>query len=318
MHTPHTRHVRIPEYPLVVKGVFPVFSSFLPKIFGDFRGNFTVFFGHILPCSAAAGEDGEVHIVLAAAGPAAAPAPAVVGKGADHAAARRDGIGAGLGEGAGIIRPLGAHGPLTGSLRGYTMLGTASSAVYPKWGIGAEIGASGSLESSQYMSPMGYFYLYGYVPGILAEQGLKLTAMTQQKLRSDSVFGQPIVSVLPRGLSSNASLASWISIRNSNITKITADYAVPIYIGDVSLGGTLFSIKRLVVSPHFDYTFFGKEGLFSVGGSIGLDMHSILTLCWPCSFGVTMSYNGGSAWNSIDSSITLDRFHIGPTFNVSF
>ena len=37
---------------------------------------------------------------------------------------------------------------LTGSLRGYTMLGTASSAVYPKWGIGAEIGASGSLESS--------------------------------------------------------------------------------------------------------------------------------------------------------------------------
>lgn len=209
---------------------------------------------------------------------------------------------------------------LTGSLRGYTMLGTASSAVYPKWGIGAEIGASGSLESSQYMSPMGYFYLYGYVPGILAEQGLKMTMMTQQKLRSDAVFGQPIVSILPRGLSSNASLASWVSIRNSNITKITADYAVPVYIGDISLGGTLFSIKRLVVSPHFDYTFIGKEGLFSAGGEIALDMHSILTLCWPCSFGVTMSYNGGSAWKSIaaNSGITLDHFHIGPTFNVSF
>ena len=207
---------------------------------------------------------------------------------------------------------------LTGSLRGYTMLGTASSAVYPKWGIGAEIGASGSLESSLYLSPMGYFYLYGYVPGILAEQGLKLTLMTQQKLRSDAVFGQPIVSVLPRGLSSNASLASWISIRNSNITKITLDYAVPIFIGDLSIGGPFFAIKRLVVSPHFDYSFIADKGLFSVGGNIILDMHSILRFGWPCSFGVTMSYNGGPAWNSIatDSGITLDRFHLGPTFNV--
>lgn len=209
---------------------------------------------------------------------------------------------------------------LTGSLRGYTMLGTASSAVYPKWGIGAEIGVSGSLESSLYLSPMGYFYLYGYVPGILAEQGFKLTLMTQQKLRSDAVFGQPIVSVLPRGLSSNASLASWISIRNSNITKITLDYAVPIFIGDLSIGGPFFAIKRLVVSPHFDYSFIADKGLFSVGGNIILDMHSILRFGWPCSFGVTMSYNGGPAWNSIatDSGITLDRLHIGPTFNVSF
>ena len=163
---------------------------------------------------------------------------------------------------------------LTGSLRGYTMLGTASSAVYPKWGIGAEIGVSGSLESSLYLSPMGYFYLYGYVPGILAEQGFKLTLMTQQKLRSDAVFGQPIVSVLPRGLSSNASLASWISIRNSNITKITLDYAVPIFIGDLSIGGPFFAIKRLVVSPHFDYSFIADKGLFSVGGNTGSNCSS--------------------------------------------
>lgn len=209
---------------------------------------------------------------------------------------------------------------LTGSIRAYTMLGTASSAVYPKWGIGAETGVSGSLESSRYLSPMGYFYLYGYVPGILAEQGLKLTMMTQQKLRSDAVFGQPIVSILPRGLSSNASLASWLSIRNANITKITADYAVPIFIGDLSIGGSFFSIKRLVVTPHFDYSFIGEKGLWSAGGDLTLDMHSILTLEWPCSFGVTMSYNGGTAWNSAasESGITIDRFFVGPTFNVSF
>lgn len=209
---------------------------------------------------------------------------------------------------------------LSGSLRAYATLGTASSAVYPKWGIGAEAGASGSLESSKYLSPMGYFYLYGYVPGIFGEQGLKLTIMTQQKLSSDAVFSQPIVNILPRGLSSEASLISWVSIRNANITKITADYAVPIFIGDLSIGGSLFSIKRLIVTPHFDYTFISDKGLFSAGGNIVLDMHSILMLEWPCSFGVTMSYNGGSAWKSLkeDSGIVLDPFFIGPVFNVSF
>ena len=209
---------------------------------------------------------------------------------------------------------------LSGSLRTYAMQSTASSAVYPKWGIGAETGVSGSLESGRYFSPMGYFYLYGYIPGILEEQGIKLTAMTQQKLDQKAVFGQPVVSILPRGLSSDASLISWLSIRNNNITKVTADYAAPVFIGDVSIGGSLFSIKRLVISPHFDYMFIGKKGLWSAGGELIMDLHSILTLEWPCSIGVTMSYNGGSAREGIeaDSGIILDRFFVGPTFNVSF
>ena len=209
---------------------------------------------------------------------------------------------------------------LSGSVRAYTMLSTASSAVYPKWGIGAEAGATGSLESSSYLSPMGFLYVYGYIPGLLSEQGLKLTMMTQQKLRKNAVFGQPAVSVLPRGLSENSALASWLSIRKPNLTKVTADYAVPVFIGDVSIGGNFFSIKRLVVAPHFDYTFISDKGLWSAGGELTLDLHSILTLEWPCSIGMTMSYNGGSAWNSIaeQSGITLDRFHIGPTFNVTF
>ena len=209
---------------------------------------------------------------------------------------------------------------ITGSLRAYTMLGTANSAVYPKWGIGVEAGASGSIESKSYFSPMGYLYIYGYIPGIIGEQGMKLTMMTQQKLKSDSVFGQTIVSIMPRGLSSNASLSNWLSIRNSSITKLTVDYAVPIFIGDLSIGGNMFSIKRLVITPHFDYTAISDKGLWSAGGSIALDMHSILTLEWPCSFGVTMSCNGGSARNSImtDSGINIDPFFIGPTFNVTF
>ena len=37
VRSPHSRHVRITESPLIVKRGFPVFSSFLPKIFEHFR-----------------------------------------------------------------------------------------------------------------------------------------------------------------------------------------------------------------------------------------------------------------------------------------
>ena len=208
---------------------------------------------------------------------------------------------------------------LSGSLRAYTMLSTPNSAVYPKWGIGVEAGASGSLESRKYLSPMGYGYIYGYVPGIIHTHGLKLTAMHQIKL-SDAPFGQAIVNVMPRGLSNNSSLLSWLSIRNDNMTKFTADYAIPVFIGDLALGGNLFSIKRLVVNPHFDYTIAGRYDIFSAGAELILDMNSILTLEWPCSFGITYSYNGGRGFRVFgkENGITLNRHYIGPTFNVSF
>ena len=208
---------------------------------------------------------------------------------------------------------------ISGSLRAYTVLSTPNSAVYPKWGIGAEAGASGSLESGMYFSPMGYGYLYGYVPGIIPTHGIKLTAMHQIKL-SDSPFGQAIVNVMPRGLSSNSALLSWLAVRNSNMTKLTAEYGFPVFIGDLALGGNFFSIKRLVFNPHFDYTLAGGYGLFSAGAELILDMNSILTLEWPCSFGVTYSYNGGNGFDvfAAQSGLSIGHHYVGPTFNVSF
>ena len=208
---------------------------------------------------------------------------------------------------------------LNGSLRAYTVLSTPNSAVYPKWGIGVEAGASGNLESASYLSPMGYGYIYGYVPGIIPTHGIRLTALHQVKL-SDAPFGQAVVNIMPRGLSGNSAIMSWLAIRNTQMTKVTADYAFPIFIGDLAIGGNFFSIKRLVVNPHFDYTMAGGYGLFSAGAELILDMNSILTLEWPCSFGISYSYNGGSGFNAFaqQSGIPLGRHYVGPTFNVSF
>ncbi len=209
---------------------------------------------------------------------------------------------------------------ISGTLNAYAMQSTPNSAVYPRWGAGMEVGVSGNIESREFISPMGYAYAYGYLPGFMREQGLRLSVMSQIKMDARTTFGQAVVNILPRGLSSNALLTSWLSTRNSVITKLTADYAIPVFIGDLAIGGNFFSIKRLVLKPHFDATFFAGKNLWSAGADLDLDLHSILTLEWPCSFGVTFSWNGGSAFTetAVTSGIAMKQYYIGPNFNVTF
>ena len=207
----------------------------------------------------------------------------------------------------------------TASVRGYTMLSTANSQVYPRWGVGAEIGAISRLDAYKVFSPMGYVYTYGYIPGIIRTQGFKLTAMWQRKLRDESPFSQQVVGILPRGLNSSVGLGSHLSLYNTNLAKVTADYAIPIYIGDITIGGSLLAIKRLVTYPHFDYTFIGKEGLWSAGLDLTADLQAIVGLEWPFSVGLTFSWNGGSAWDNLAAKeISMNKWFLGPIFNVSF
>ena len=208
---------------------------------------------------------------------------------------------------------------ISGSLRGYTMLSIANSQVYPRWGVGVEVGAMQSIESYKVFSPMGYAYTYGYIPGFMRTHGIKLTAMMQTKLRDDSPFSQQIVSILPRGLSNNPTLGSYVSLYNDKLYKVTSDYAVPIFIGDITIGGNWLAIKRLVAYPHFDYTFIGNSGLWSAGMDLTADLHAIITLEWPCSFGLSFSWNGGAAWNTLtEKGISMNKWFLGPIFNVSF
>ncbi len=209
---------------------------------------------------------------------------------------------------------------LSGSMRAYSILPTAHSAAYPRWGIGAEIGASANLESRTIFSPMGYAYLYGYVPGITKEQGVKLSVMHQQKLDNNAIFSQPIVQTLPRGLASEGALSSYISVYNPSITKVSADYAIPIYIGDVAVAGGLFYIKRLCLTPHADYMRAGTTDLLSVGSALTFDLSGIIWIEWPISVGATYSYSGLADYNIVKSQtgLNMSPHHVGAVFNVSF
>lgn len=223
---------------------------------------------------------------------------------------------AGAKEGKNILRQY-----LSASLRGYTMLSTPNSAVYPKLGIGLEMGVNSNLGLNKYLSPVGYMYGYGYLPGITAEQGIKLTALYQQKLCKNAVFGQAAVNVLPRGLKNNSPLLNWFSIRYPSMIKLTADYTIPVFIGNLVLGDNIIAVKRLVVTPNFDCAFIERNTLWSVGADLVFDLESIATLAFPVSLGVSYSYNGGfgGSFDSVSktSGIQMNRHFIGPVFSVT-
>ena len=208
---------------------------------------------------------------------------------------------------------------MSGSVRAYTMQSTANSAVYPRWGIGAEIGASSIMAATDYYSPMGYAYVYGYVPGFTRTQGLKLTASYQTKL-TDAPFGQGIVSIMPRGYKNSPNLGSALALKNTSMFKLTADYAIPVYIGDLAIFGNFIFVKRMVLTPHFDYTCVTDTGaaFWSAGGDLTFSLESIAWITWPCSVGVSASYNGSNAFLQAQNSYGAQRFHIGPVFSVTF
>ncbi len=214
---------------------------------------------------------------------------------------------------------------LSGSLRMYTMLGTSNSCVYPRWGVGLEVGGWANLNAPAYFSPMAYSYIYGYVPGFMRSHGIKLTATSQIRI-SNAPFGQRVVKILPRGYDNAAMMSSYLSNMSGSMVKFTADYAVPVYIGDISILSKFLYVKRMVLTPHFDFTvadpFDSKSpvrgNLWSAGCSLTFNFESVAWISWPCSAGVSASYNGGNMFEKYHKTYNLDRWFVGPVFSVTF
>ncbi len=219
---------------------------------------------------------------------------------------------------------------LTFSARGYAMRPVPDSGIFPRWGIGAQAGVRFRPWFTDYYSPSTYLYVYGYVPGISLTHGIKLTWTGQESLSDKAVFNDAVVNTLPRGLSSNSRLEDYFSMYSKGSMKATFDYTFPIYIGDVTIAGQLFSIKRFIITPHFDYSAFNwtrssiNGNLYSVGGTFSIDFSSFFWMGFPFEIGVTYSYNAGSAFRSLNNAMIssgyspLGRHYVGPVFSVTF
>ena len=197
-------------------------------------------------------------------------------------------------------------GSVTLSLRGYSMLARADSETYPRYGIGAEAGYVGRLTLGNLFSPEIYTYVYGYLPGFAEAQGWKLTARTRHYTYSEAAFKENRIDICPRGINAN--------IPGNNFFRVTADYALPLYFGDISALSPIAYINHFLMIPHFDLTGFGRGFLFTLGCDFSVELSNLLWFPFDGSVGFSVDLNGGSYFKEIKE--TNDRLSFGLIFSM--
>lgn len=209
----------------------------------------------------------------------------------------------------------------TASVRGYTMLGAASSGIYPKWGIGAEVGYSFRPLTGKLFSPNAYTYLYGYVPGLLDTHGIRLTMTNQYHL--NGMLGESYLKSVPRGLVSTTKIQDYIQARYPVQSKFTVDYAMPFLPLDWSGLGPLAYVKNFELKAHADgclYT--GSDtwetgSLYSVGADLAVRLANLVWVPFDTRIGISYNYSGGASWEDMKKNgVPLERHHFGLIFTV--
>lgn len=212
---------------------------------------------------------------------------------------------------------------LTFSVRAYSVQRTPSAADYPRWGLGAELGWHTRAGLDDLYASAGYFYAYGYLPGLLPGQGLRLTLTGQRQ--NGAPTGENTVSALPRGMV-GSQLSALLASYAPGQLKMTADYAMPVYVGDISLFSPLFYVKHFVIKPRADWLRVefgrGETGtgtLLSAGAEVTARLANFLWLPYDTAVGFTFDWNGGPSYDRFNEMhAKLERTRVGGVFTVSF
>ena len=179
------------------------------------------------------------------------------------------------------------------SLRAYGMERTPDARVYPRLGIGAEVGYSFRWTKDLF-APSAYAYLYGYLPGLHETHGLRLSALGTK--RFEGVFSEPYANIAPRGFGSAVlnRLATY-----EKAVKASADYKMPLLPMDFALGSVAY-LRNFELTLHADYTAFGAQqaagSLFSAGADLALVLGNLAWIPYPTRIGVSYNYNGGASY----------------------
>lgn len=182
---------------------------------------------------------------------------------------------------------------VSASLRAYAVKATPQSCIYPKLGIGAELGYSGRPGAGRLFAPNAYAYAYGYLPGFMSTHGIRLTATVQAPLRDDAMFYERFASVAPRGAGSYSEIASQMALAPVQ-GRLTFDYAFPFAPLDWSGLGPVAYLRNLESTIHADYSFAAPSmHLGCVGADLCAVLGNFLWIPYDTRIGISYYYNLG-------------------------
>ena len=217
------------------------------------------------------------------------------------------------------------------SLRGYVIRPKAPSQFFPRLGIGAEVGFRSHPGHTLYYSNTAFLYTYGYLPGPLQDQGIKLTATLGAKVGGGEYsFPEMGVSFVPRGFE-DSNVRSIMNASSTGRIKLTFDYNIRLLSLDWSGLGPLAYVKSLSMTPFADLTslkFATKDAflvnpgtartgnLTSVGVDLVVTLGNFLWLPYDSRIGIRYARN---SWNNLEhlNAKGLTKDHFGAIFSVS-
>ncbi len=118
----------------------------------------------------------------------------------------------------------------------------AKGQIFPRWGFGVNASITQGISKLNSV-PMNYTYSFLYLPGFTHNQGLKLTSTYQWHRDGEKQIRLSSIATLPRGYKELTP--------SDRFFKITADYALSIYAGDLDL--KLIYLQRFQLIPFVDY-----------------------------------------------------------------
>ncbi len=202
------------------------------------------------------------------------------------------------------------------SVRAYRIMNKHHSGVYPSLGGGLELGVGYRVGLGKIFSPNFYASAYGYLPGLVPEHGIRLSAVGQKHLESGYIFNENTIACLPRGYSSLASSGGVIAGYGTQV-KFTADYSMAILPVDWSFLSPVAYVRNFILTPHADYAMYFKQdgnlSLCSVGADLSAALGNFLWLPFDTEIGVSYVYRGGSGFSETGIQ---GRHYVGMIFNI--
>jgi len=164
-------------------------------------------------------------------------------------------------------------------LQYYDMLNISKRDLFPKWGFGINLQMNSVPFSEENFGSLIYSNIYGYLPGLMANHGLRLSLVYQIQNFKGKNYLLSNLATSPRG---------YEQLYGKQFVSISADYAFPVYLGDVEISSLLY-LKRLQVFPFVDWAYnkgmgYG-EHMLSAGSDILVDFN-ILNISLPLSAGL--------------------------------
>lgn len=209
------------------------------------------------------------------------------------------------------IKQIDRHQVVAG-ISAYDMRPVAKAQFFPRLGVGGRFMSGFNPAGGENFGSIYLAYLYGYLPGVTFNQSLRFSFAYQwqnpKKYLMDNLISEP------RGYTED--------IYSKKAIKATLDYAIPIYLGDVSLGPIAY-LKRVNIVPFADLGLFKRplrdgnkwRNRSSFGADIIFDTH-LFRIGYPISIGLRYARTnkpagiGGVSTSSFEGKNRRDYFSL--------